>query len=264
MAHTPRMIIAATVMRFGGDWDAIYEAIRKKEAVPDEEIFQSLKQLKCKYVTIVDEEYPESIRRHCPKPPFALFYQGDIHLLDDPCRLLTVVGSRTPTPYAYGKTKELCTGIANKGYVVVSGLARGIDTAAAEATARLQGKAVAFLGNGFDHVYPPENKQYQSLIAHNGLLISEYPPSTPPSARNFPARNRLMAAVSQATFIGEAKAQSGTLITCAFALEFNRDIGALPFHAGEDIYNNNLIKQGCALIETVDDLELLLNSKIAL
>ncbi|MCR5348041.1 MAG: DNA-protecting protein DprA [Bacilli bacterium] len=262
MDYTAGQALVALAIRHKGDWHAIYEAVRKRDTVPYEVAMEYFRNLPCKYVSIADEDYPESIRQHCPQAPFALFYQGDIRLLQDPRRLLTVVGSRAPGTYAYDKTKELCEGVAENGYIVVSGLARGIDTAAAEATARRNGRAVAFLGNGPDYYYPSENKELQKLIAQNGLVVSEYPPGVTPQSRYFPARNRLMAAVSQATFLGEGKPNSGSLITVAFALEFNRDVGALPFPAGEEVCNNFLLKRGCALIETVDDLLLMLDNRI--
>ena len=262
MDYDSRTSLIATSLVCGGDFDKTYKAIQARQCPSVEEGLDLVAKLKCKAVTIIDKEYPPILRKACPRPPIVLYYYGDISLAYDPLRVLAVVGSRTPTDYSANLTRSLCEGIANRGFIVASGLARGIDTVAAEATARLPGKSIAVLGCGIERTYPLENKPLRDLIANNGLLLSEYPGFVPPEARNFPCRNRILACLAQATLISEAKPQSGTLITAAFALEFNRDVGVLPFRAGEEYVNNSLIKQGAALVETLEDLELLLNTRV--
>ena len=149
--------------------------------------------------------------------------------------------------------KSLAKGACENGLTVVSGLAIGIDTAAGEASVPY-GCAVAVLGNGLDYVYPLENSDLQKKIGSAGLLLSEYPDGTPPTQRSFPARNRIIAGLSKGTVIVEAQKYSGTMITAAFALEFNRELAAVPHRAGEGSVCNEIIKEGGALVETTDDL----------
>ena len=258
LTSSPRDQLLATVVFHQGDHRAITKDLRDKISRGDETVRELLSQIKSKVVTILDPEYPDYLRQTCVEPPYALFYYGDLSLIQDPYQVVTIVGSRDPSPYARACCKKLAEELARKGKIVASGLARGIDTAAAEGSVEVPGASVAFLGNGIDWYYPLENKPLQKRIAQNGLLVSEYPGLTPPSPKNFPARNRLLACVSQAVIVGEAKPHSGTLITAAFALLYNRDVGALPFQAGTLACNNELIKQGAALVETAEDVELML------
>lgn len=261
--YTGREALIAQAILSHGDWNDIYRNLRERNAIPLDRASQMLSRMRSKAVTILDKEYPPILRKDCPNPPFVLFYYGDIALAYDYTQILTVVGSREPTSYSCGLVKELCGDIADKGYIVASGLAKGIDTAAAEATARLSGKAIAVLGCGIDRVYPLENKELRDLIAFNGLLLSEYPGYEAPDAHHFPFRNRLLASLGHGTFVGEAQKTSGSMITVAYAAAMNRDIAALPFPAKEEVANNRLIKTGAAMIETVKDLELFMNTAMS-
>ena len=261
MDYDSRTCLIATSIKCGGDWLKTYQAIKTRQCPSVEEGLELVSKVRSKTVTIIDADYPVQLRQSCPQPPIVLYYYGDLSLAQNPLQILSVVGSREPTEYASRMTQSLCAGIANRGYIIASGLARGIDTVAAEATASLAGKSIAVLGCGIERVYPLENKKLKDKIAANGLVLSEYPNFVAPEARNFPCRNRILACISQATLIAEAKPRSGTLITAAFALQFNRDLCVLPFLAGEEYVNNRLIKQGAALVENVEDLELLLNSR---
>ena len=261
--YTGRDALIAQAIESHGDWNDIYRNLRDRRAIPAEKATKLLSNMRCKAVTILDKEYPPILRKDCPNPPFVLFYYGDLRLAYDYTQVLTVVGSREPTAYARGLVQNLCAQIADKGYIIASGLARGIDTVAAEATAKLNGKAIAVLGCGIERAYPLENKSLRDLIAHNGLLLSEYPGNETPLPRHFPFRNRLLASLGYGTFVGEAHNPSGTMITVAYAAAMNRDICALPFLAGEEVANNRLIKTGAAMIETAEDLELFLNTAAA-
>ena len=249
-----RECLIATAIKNRGDWEKIYADVKSKADMGLNEVANYLKTMKCKAVTIIDDDYPAEVRDSCHRPPFVLFYYGDISLLKDRNRMVTVVGSRKPSEYAKKKTREICSGVAKEGYVVVSGLARGIDTIAAEATVGIPGRSIAVLGNGIDIVYPPENQQLRDRIACTGLLLSEYPDNEPPYPEHFPARNRILATLSAGTFVAEAMPHSGTLITTAFALSTNHDVATLPFEAGSEAMNNYLIKNGGALIENTEDL----------
>lgn len=262
MFYNPRDALIALVMKYQGDWGAVYAAMRRKEEVEFDEAMKMLSNVHCKTLTILDAEYPADLRKVCHQPPFVLFYYGDINLIADYTRIITMVGSREPTPYAVSKGHELASGIADKGFIVLSGLARGIDTVVGEATASMVGKSIAVLGCGIERTYPSENVPLRDKIAKNGLLLSEYPGDVAPLPRNFPMRNRILAALSAGTLVLEAKEHSGTMITVAYAIQYNRDIAALPFRSEEATANNRLLKTGAALVETVSDLELFLSGRI--
>ena len=249
-----RDYLIATSVKHHGDWDKIYQDMHVPSSMTYEEAAELIKSVKSRVVTALDDDYPSEILKACPKPPFVLYYYGDISLAQDHKRIVTVVGSRKPTSYAVEKTRSICAEVINKGYIVASGLARGIDTIAAEATIDTPGRTIAVLGCGIDVVYPPENTLLRDRIASTGLLLSEYPNSEPPYPYRFPARNRILASISKGTFIGEAGPHSGTLITAAFAMEVNHDVAALPFRCDEGFVNNSLIKNGAALVETAEDL----------
>jgi len=260
MIYFGREALIALSIKYQGNWNSIYAAVQKREYLDSEEGAKLIAELKCKVVTFIDPDYPVYLRKECPHPPFVLYYYGNLDLIQDRSKILTVVGSREPSEYAKNKTRSLCQSIVDRGYIVCSGLARGIDTIAAEATASFPGKSIAVMGNGIERCYPKENEALRNRIAKNGLLISEYPGYVDPEAQHFPARNRLLAAFAQGVFIGEVHPRSGTMITVAYALDMSRDVGAIPFRADEEACNNQLIKTGAALIENADDLELFLSS----
>lgn len=262
MFYERRYTMLALSLLYQGDWEKIYQGVHFRDIDAVERGLPLIPSVKSKYVTILDEEYPAHLRDHCHKPPFVLYYYGDLSLAQRQEKILTVVGSREPTSYTATLTRELCTGMAEKGYVICSGLARGIDTIAGESSSRYPGRSIAVMGNGIERVYPLENLELKKKISANGLVLSEYPGFAPPEARNFPSRNRILACLSQGTLVAEAKPHSGTLITAAFALEYGRDVGTIPFTVGEEFANNTLIKYGAALIESVDDLELFMQTRL--
>jgi len=258
---TPRQVITALSVKYKGDWRAIRKAVLEHENMKDEEVLRLLKTIKSNYVTIYDDDYPRALIQHCPQTPYVLYYYGDIKIAGNQEKILTVVGSREPSDYAAVKTAELCGEIAAKGIVICSGLARGIDAIAGDASCRYPGKSIAVLGCGIDRVYPLENTGLRNTIAKNGLLLSEYPGNLAPEPRFFPTRNRILACLAQACFIVEGREHSGTMVTASYAAEFSRDVGVLPFRADEGYINNTLIKFGAAVIEDASDLELLMETR---
>ena len=259
MTIDPRDALIACAIKYQGRWEDIYNSVSRREEFTAEEVRRLLSSLHCKAVAFNDPEYPIEIKMRCFRPPLALFYRGDLSVLKDPYRILTVVGSRDATEYGMRKVRELCKGAAEAGFIIASGLAKGIDTAALEAAADYPGRAIAILGNGVDYYYPGENKDLQKKIASTGLVMSEYPDKVPPEPRHFPFRNRMLACISQTTLVGEAHKTSGTLITVAYAIKYNRDIGAIPFRSDDETANNRLIKSGAAMVENLEDLMLLLS-----
>ena len=200
-------------------------------------------------VTIVDPEYP-ALLREIVDPPFALFYRGNLGLLQKP--MVAVVGSRRASPYGQNAAAHIARQLSSAGIVVVSGLARGIDAAAHEASA----ETVAVLGTGIDVIYPRSNARLTRTIAAHGLLLSEFPPGTPPLAANFPMRNRVISGLTLGTVIVEATGRSGSLITARMAAEQGREVFCVPgsIFAAASEGPHRLIQYGAKLVHDVNDI----------
>lgn len=245
-----REVLLYFALKYNGNWDEIYESIKKKLPIIEEE-YQILKSsLKSNYFTILDTEYPLSFKG-VNKPPFVIFYYGDINLLNMP--KITVVGSRDYSAYGSKGCQKICKGLATN-YVIVSGLARGIDSVAHLSALEASGKTIAILGSGIDCCYPKQNQELYETIKKDHLLLSEYPNDLIPQKENFPRRNRLLATLGDAIFIPECKNKSGTLITITLALSYGKTIYVLPFPINIETMNNQLIKEGATLVESADDI----------
>lgn len=203
-----------------------------------------------------DDNYPQLLREIDSAPPL-LYYQGDLKALDLPG--LAIVGSRKNTPYAERVLNELVPELPIYNIVTISGLALGVDALAHDSSLKGQGLTIAVLGSGLDQksFYPRANRPLRDRILKNGgLILSEFPPLSPPLRTNFPRRNRLIAALSRAVLVVEAAAKSGALITANYALDFNREVLAIP----GSIFNpnsfgpNNFLKQGAKLISGLKDI----------
>ena len=205
-------------------------------------------------ITILDKEYPPLLKE-IYQPPWALFTKGDLSLLEtDP--KLAVVGSRQATQYGKNAIRLIFPGLIDKGVLIVSGLARGIDAIAHEYAIKNGGKTIAVIAGGFYHIYPKENTSLALEMMKNQLVLSEYPPDTKPLRWHFPSRNRIISGLSKGTFIIEAKRKSGSLITANFAVNEGRDVFSLP----GSIFNpysigaNELIQQGAKLVTGAEDI----------
>lgn len=187
-------------------------------------------------------------------PPCILYYYGDVSLLNE--NSVAVVGSRRASAYGIKNAKSFAAELCNWGLVVVSGLARGIDSAAHEGALLVSGKTIAVLGSGIDVVYPSENRNLYNKICEKGLVISEYPPGTKPLKANFPIRNRIISGLSQGVFVVEANIKSGSLITADCALEQGKDIFALPgpVNNANSMGTLRLIQNGAKLVIHAGDI----------
>ena len=249
----PREILISLSIKFGGDWDLIYQSLKLKKDYEDEqEILENCQNLKCKAVTIMDPEYPEQLNR-VAKPPFVLFYEGDLSLIQKTENCLAVIGSRHPTTYGIEATSNLVKNLPQK-VVVVSGMAIGVDAIAHESAINSWHKTVAVLGSGIDICYPTRNYKLYEMIKRDHLLLSEYPPGVVPNNPNFPKRNRIVAGLSKAVLVTEAALQSGTLITVGIAAALGIDVLCLPSADLGNSGTNYCIKQGAFLVETSDDV----------
>ncbi|TDA67224.1 MAG: DNA-protecting protein DprA [Clostridia bacterium] len=204
--------------------------------------------------TLADAGYPLSLKRINAPPP-VLYARGDLTA----CQGISgigIVGTRKATAYGRQMAKTLAFDLARAGMVVVSGLARGIDSAAHRGALAAGGKTAAVLGSGLDVIYPPENKDLAAEIAAGGVLLSEFPPGTPPLSQNFPRRNRIISGLALGIVVVEAGEKSGALITADLALEQGREVFAVPGPATSPVSvgPNRLIKQGARLVESAADI----------
>ena len=203
------------------------------------------------FCTLPDAAYPAPLAAICG-PPAVLYYRGQ---LPDWHRAVAVVGTRRCSTAGRNTALQLAAALAAAGVVVVSGAARGIDTAAHQG-ALTQGRTVAVLGCGVDVAYPPENRPLLQDIARRGAVLSEFPPGTKPAPGQFPIRNRLISGLCRGVLVVEAGRKSGALVTADCALEQGRDVFAVPggIFAAQSQGANNLIKQGAKLVDTVEDI----------
>jgi DNA processing protein len=201
--------------------------------------------------------YPPDLA-HVPSPPPMLCVSGKIELAETAS--VAIVGARNASASGMKFARQLAHGLCEAGLLVVSGLARGIDTAAHEAS--LNAKTAAVLAGGLDHYYPPENEKLQRTIAERGLLISEMLPGTAPKAEHFPRRNRIISGMAKAVIIVEAAMKSGSLITARFAAEQGREVFAVPGSPLDPRCEgtNKLIKDGANILTSLDDVLQALNT----
>ena len=204
-------------------------------------------------VSICEEEYPRALKE-ISSPPAVLYIKGR---LPNSCLThVAVVGTRRATLYGRKIAERLCSQLAERGIVVVSGMARGIDTCAHKGAVHSGGYTVAVLGCGLDIVYPKENQELMEQIIERGAVISEFPLGTPPERTNFPARNRIISGLSRGVLVVEAPEKSGALITADFALEQGREVFAVPgpINSANSRGCHSLLKQGAKLTENVQDI----------
>lgn len=205
-------------------------------------------------VALSDSEYPARLKE-IYDPPVILFVKGNVEMLAQPS--IAMVGTRHPTPYGSAMAERLSTDLAARGLVIISGLARGIDTASHRGAVAAKGKTVGVLGTGIDIMYPKENTRLtEQIVALGGALVTEFPVGTPPTPQNFPIRNRIISGMSAGVLVVEAAEYSGTRITSRLALEQNRDVYAVPGNVtNKNAWGpNTLIKQGAKLTATWEDI----------
>ena len=205
-------------------------------------------------LTYEEEDYPEQLREIFDPPP-VLWVLGDVKQLARPA--IAIVGTRHPTPYGTGMAEILARDLATRGMVILSGMARGIDTAAHKGALAAGGTTVAVWGTGVDVIYPKENKSLaENILMAGGTIVSEYRLGTFPAPQNFPKRNRILSGISIGVLVVEAGENSGTRVTARCALEQNRDVYAVPGNVTtKNAWGpNTLIKQGAKLVATWEDV----------
>ena len=203
-------------------------------------------------ISIMDPEYPEELL-WMHNPPVLLFYSGNIDLLKHP--KIAVVGSRSCSRTGIQSVEKIINELNNE-LIVVSGLAKGIDAAAHYAAIRNGGKTIGVIGTGLDVFYPRSNKQLQKYMSGSHLVLTEYGPGQSPQKHHFPERNRIIAGLSRAVIVAEARMRSGSLITCERAMEEGRDVFAIPGSIldGRSDGCHHLIQEGAKLVTSGKDV----------
>ncbi|MFA6963575.1 MAG: DNA-processing protein DprA [Patescibacteria group bacterium] len=216
--------------------------------------FEKIKKYDVGYVTIFDKEYP-TLLKEIPDAPVILYMRGSPEALKRPG--LGVVGSRKYTDYGSSVAYKLTKSLAESGLTIISGLALGIDAIAHQAALDANGMTVGVLGCGLDRIYPVSNHNLgKAMIERGGAIISEFPIGTPPTNYNFPIRNRIIAGLSLGTLVVEAALDSGSLITAGLALDYNREVFAVPGGIDSPMSEgtNKLIKQGAIPVTCASDV----------
>ncbi|MBI2011604.1 DNA-protecting protein DprA [Candidatus Daviesbacteria bacterium] len=227
----------------------------RKSLIP-EQFLEKVIEKDIKILTIFDENYPKLLKQ-IYDPPIVLYYKGNF--IFDEEKTIAVVGTRKVSSYGKLVTEKFTRELVEAGFSIVSGLAKGVDTLAHKTTVFNKGKTVAILGSGIDYIFPSENSKLAlEIIENNGIILSEFPPKYPPLPGNFPSRNRIIAGLSLAVLVTEASGDSGSLITAHLAIEYGREVFAVPgpITSKLSIGPAKLIKEGAKLVyETKDILE---------
>ena len=198
------------------------------------------------FITIKDDVYPECLKE-ISNPPLKLYYKGNLDLLKEE-RLIAVVGTRNPSSYGKLCCEYMVKKMSRANITIVSGFAKGIDSIAHKTSLLTDGKTIAVIASGLDIVYPASNLSLYREIEEKGLILSEYEAGVKPFKSNFPQRNRIIAGLSRGTIVVESKDRGGSLITADLALEFNRDVYAVPGDVFSEYSKgcNNLIRDARA------------------
>lgn len=261
----PRAILAATgeeIRQVGGFGTELARAICGwEEKIDVERELRRIREVGARIVTWDSGDYPRMLRE-IPSPPLVLYVRGTLEERD--CHAVAIVGSRRATAYGLACAKKLGFQLAHAGITVISGLARGIDTAAHEAALAAKGRTIAVIGSGMGKLYPPENQPLaERIISAGGALVTEFPVDYPPDKQSFPLRNRIVAGWGQGVLVVEAPKRSGALITAGQALDCGRNIYAVPGPIDRPTSQgtNALIQNGARLVtdagDILDDMNLL-------
>lgn len=227
--------------------------LKNRDSFQPEQLSRSLKKSSINILTILKDEYPTKLKEIYDSPP-VLFYRGEINFQ---LPAVAIIGARNSTIYGRKVAFRTASLLAQRGINIISGLAAGIDVTAHKGALSIDsGITTAILGNGFDYIYPSQNKLIFNKIAHSGLLLTEFNPAVAPKPANFPRRNRLISGLADLVLVVEAGAKSGTLITVDYALDQGKDIMAVPANIDRPtaVGSNRLIKKGAAIFTGIEDI----------
>ena len=230
------------------------EKLGNKNLTRATEIMEECQALEIDIITFFDRKYPENLR-NIDDPPVLLYVRGRFPDMEN-IPVIGIVGSRKPSNYGAKMAGKFAEDLGNRGFIIVSGMARGIDTIAHKGAIKAEALTIAVLGCGVDVLYPPENGVIRDLIEQNGAVISEFAPGTAPLPAYFPIRNRIVSGLSNAVLVVEGKATSGSTITGNLAKNQNREVFCLPGNADNPLSAapNKLIRDGARLVTCADDI----------
>jgi DNA processing protein len=237
------------------NYETAFALVSDKNLIPAEEQFDFLQDRNIECLTLSDGDYPQ-VLRDIYDPPSILYWKGK-NLFRENLLSVAIVGARKATPYGLSAAKTVSAELAQTGINVVSGLANGIDSAAHKGALSVNGSTIGVMGCGIDLVYPSNNKKlYESIVEHDGMVLTEFPPGTTPVPTNFPRRNRIISGLSYGTLVVEAAENSGSLITAKYAAEQGREVYAVPGNITntQSTGCNLLIKDGAKLVTKGSDL----------
>lgn len=254
--HEPQDIFSASrqeISGLPGIGEGIAERILSVRQEDIEKELRAAERLKLKLLTPADEAYPHNLK-FIPDPPILLYVKGEIRREDS--LSMAIVGSRKASVYGILHAEKLSAQLTERGFCVISGMARGIDTAAHRSALKSRGRTIAVMGSGFNNIYPADNRKLAQEISEGGAVISEFPLDAEPLKEHFPQRNRVISGLSLGVLVIEAARNSGALITAGFALEQGKDVFALPGRVDcENSFGpHSLIQDGAKLILGVDDI----------
>lgn len=246
-----RDIVIYFSLLYNGDWDKVYLAICKKEEI-DWEYFEKIPaRFKENCITIFDEDYPSRLAKTY-HPPLVLFYKGNRELIKDESKFVAVIGTRSPSDYG-AEAVNMVVDALEEDYIVVSGMARGVDGLAHRRAIENNGKTIAVIAGGIDEIYPPENEDIYYTMCKNHLVLSEHP--FPGMKKDyFPIRNRIIVGLSKAVIVPEAYFNSGSMTSVHLALSMGRDVLCIPHPFNSNTANNTLIAEGAFLINDKRDI----------
>jgi DNA processing protein len=224
----------------------------ERQTVDPDKVLEALSRPQIPFLTPADPDYP-ALLWELPDPPPILYVLGHYPQW---IPTVAIVGTRSPTPYGRRWTEKIAGSLAEAGFVIVSGMAAGIDGVAHQACLQVGGKTLAVVGTGVDRIYPSQHKTLYRRIQEQGAIISEFPPGTDPAKENFPRRNRIIAGLCQTVLVMEAPEKSGALITAYLANDYNRDVYALPGNIDTQAARGclQLIQRGASLILSAEEL----------
>src|SRR6202030_526647 len=254
---SPKEVFRAPLTRLEAcKWPApVAQAVFKKQSFKraEKELALTRRIDRCRLVSWTDPEYPQSLLQ-IYDPPVMLYVRGDAEVLNLPS--ISIVGTRRPTLYGTQMAERLGRELAARGLVLVSGMARGIDAIGHQGALAVNGRAIGVLGTGVDVCYPKENRKLYEKVLERGAIISEFPLGTHPAPENFPIRNRIVAGMPLGVVVVEGAQYSGSLITARLAMEFGREVFAVPGNVTQPVSfaPNQLIKQGAKLVTNGADV----------
>lgn len=208
-----------------------------------------------KWIEKSDPIYPENLRQ-ISWPPERLYYEGDLSLISQP-NMIAVVGTRRMTAYGQSVTERFTRELVARGYIIISGLARGVDRVAHETCLREGGRTIAVLAHGLGMTYPPEHRALRrEIAAHGGLVVSEHADFVPLTKQNLAVRNRIVVALASAVLVTESPKSSGTKITVGFAADQGKDVYVVPGPVDDPTYAGSveLMREGCIPVGSVEDI----------